>query len=1069
MRGLTYILLFFWCNILLGQQYNFEFLGIEEGLPQSTIYKMFQDSRGYLWFGTDGSGICRYDGRTFNTLKMQDGLAGNMVRDIIETRDGKLWIATENGISVYDGLGFSNITGEQGLHGAVITSLFQDSKGHTWAGSSGAGAYKIKQLAPDSFQVKNYSVQQFLSNNFVFDVYEDKYQRVWLACFGGGINILELDGDSIRDIHYLNTNNCLPSDRILCLEPEGDGYVWGGTYDQGTFRVRANKQMISPGVEVYGLQQGLSDVRVWDILHDGKYTWLATDKGGANRIDQQGNVHHYTRGNGLLKDQLIDVFRDKEGYTWFSMMDKGVCRYLGKEFVHLTKHEGLDFDNVYNILPGKNGEIWLACEEGGLYKTNADNKYQLERVPMNGPLEKARVKGLAHDKKGRVWIASSNGIARYDGKSFYTLQEKDGLINNKVNCIYNDSKNQIWCGTVSGINKLSANGQIYKVNLGDSLINEIQAILEDPEGNTWFGTLGGLVKFHGGMMTSFDEAEGLYHKKINTLVLDSRENLWIGTLNGGIYILPKNTPDSLPIQAFANDSLLNSNNVKLIAFENDTTVLAGTDKGLNKLFINRDLSVKKVCHYGKKEGYKGIDNNENALARVNGKFWFGTVKGVTIYDPEESRLSKKAPGIHITNLKLAFKDIDWKQEANAPVPWFNLPGNLVLPYHQNHISFHYIGLYYSNPGKVKYRYKLEGLRGSKWSPPVNKLETEYPGLPPGDYTFLVTASNGSGTWSPEPARYPFAITPPFWQTWWFYLVCLVIITLVIIFYVKYRERKLKQERDRLDHLVKERTKEVVKQKVEIEEKNEQITSSIKYAQRIQQALLPAKGYLDEHLSDHFVLFKPRDIVSGDFYWANKKNNHLVFVAADCTGHGVPGAFMSMLGISFLDEIVIKNDIITSDSILNELRSHVITALKQKGEANEAKDGMDMALCSLDLTNNTLEFSGANNPLYLIRGGELMESKADKMPVAIYAKMKPFQKDTFELRKGDTLYIFSDGYVDQFGGPDGRKFMKKNFKNLLIDIHNKPMKEQHDILDETIKDWMNGEHQLDDMVVMGVKI
>lgn len=263
----------------------------------------------------------------------------------------------------------------------------------------------------------------------------------------------------------------------------------------------------------------------------------------------------------------------------------------------------------------------------------------------------------------------------------------------------------------------------------------------------------------------------------------------------------------------------------------------------------------------------------------------------------------------------------------------------------------------------------------------------------------------------------------------------------------------------------------------LEEKNElishqkqEITDSIRYASRIQGAILPSSTDLAESLKDHFVLFLPRDIVSGDFYWFSKSGNKMVLVAADCTGHGVPGAFMSMLGVSFLYEIVNKEGVMQPAEILNMLRSLIKQTLSQTGKQNEQKDGMDISLSVLDLTNMKLEWAGAYNPLYLIRNGELIEYKADKMPVAIHINdHMSFTNHEIDLQPGDSFYMFSDGFPDQFGGADGRKFMSKRFKQLLVDINPKTMEEQKEILLQEHLVWRTGYEQIDDVIVFGVRV
>lgn len=370
---------------------------------------------------------------------------------------------------------------------------------------------------------------------------------------------------------------------------------------------------------------------------------------------------------------------------------------------------------------------------------------------------------------------------------------------------------------------------------------------------------------------------------------------------------------------------------------------------------------------------------------------------------------------------------------------------------------------------------LDGF-DENWSPWNAKTDNNYTNLTEGKYTFKVKAQNIYGIES-DVATYEFSIKPPWYRTILAYFIYFILAMLIVVVIVKIYTRRLELEKIRLEQIVKERTEEVVKQKDEIEkqrdeiaDKNRSITDSIEYASRIQTAVLPSNEYAREILPEHFIFFRPRDIVSGDFYWMTQKDNLLVLIAADCTGHGVPGAFMSMLGVSFLNEIVNRHDITTANAILNQLRTDVKKTLGQEGKEGEAKDGMDIALCIVDLEKMNLQYAGAYNPLYLFRNNELIEIKADRMPIGIYINEKEsFSNHEIELQKGDVFYIFSDGFQDQFGGEDGSKFKTKNFKKLLLEIHHKPMEEQHKILEETIDDWRGRWEQVDDIIVMGVRV
>ena len=253
-------------------------------------------------------------------------------------------------------------------------------------------------------------------------------------------------------------------------------------------------------------------------------------------------------------------------------------------------------------------------------------------------------------------------------------------------------------------------------------------------------------------------------------------------------------------------------------------------------------------------------------------------------------------------------------------------------------------------------------------------------------------------------------------------------------------------------------------------KNKEITDSIKYAKRLQQAILPADSYIDSILPDSFVLYKPKDIVSGDFYWLEKHKDLILFAAVDCTGHGVPGAFMSIVGYNLLNQAVNENGIITPNLILNALNKNITKTLRQSPEDSIVKDGMDIALCSINAEKTKLQYSGAYNSLWLIRNKELVEYKADKHPIGLFVgeELNQFTNHEIDLKKGDIVYVFTDGFADQFGGPKGKKFKYKQLQQLLLQISETPMKEQKVALEATIESWKGDLEQVDDILIMGVK-
>jgi len=259
-----------------------------------------------------------------------------------------------------------------------------------------------------------------------------------------------------------------------------------------------------------------------------------------------------------------------------------------------------------------------------------------------------------------------------------------------------------------------------------------------------------------------------------------------------------------------------------------------------------------------------------------------------------------------------------------------------------------------------------------------------------------------------------------------------------------------------------------KQKEKLRTQNAEITDSISYAKMLQDAMIPTDEILKEFFSDYFIFYQPKDIIGGDFYWIKKAANRIIIAVADCTGHGVPGAFLSVLGITQLDEIILKNQNIRVDEILSQLRTNIIKTLHQKGDDAVLDDGMDIAIISYNIDSSEIEYSGAYNSIFHIHNHQLEEIEADQMPIGIYNCDRPFSLKKFRVSKGDIIYLFSDGYADQFGGTEGKKFKYSSFRNLFLEHHKKSLKKQKSIIKDIFNNWKGTNDQVDDILIVGIR-
>jgi serine phosphatase RsbU (regulator of sigma subunit) len=392
---------------------------------------------------------------------------------------------------------------------------------------------------------------------------------------------------------------------------------------------------------------------------------------------------------------------------------------------------------------------------------------------------------------------------------------------------------------------------------------------------------------------------------------------------------------------------------------------------------------------------------------------------------------------------------------------------------------------------------MEGL-SDNWIETGNRHIVPFSKIPPGDYILHIKGSNNDKVWNDVGISIKIIVSPPWWRSNWAYAIYIIIIISLIFLFIKAREYNLIRTKKILEQKVEERTNEINHQKEEIlaqhEEiqnqrdiatsqrdyiarQNKAITDSIHYAQRIQKALLPAKESISHLFSDYLILFKPKDIVSGDFYSIKQVKDHIIVAVADCTGHGIPGAFMSMLGMSIFNEILRYEEITSASEVLEELRKKLKISLQQTGKAGEQQDGMDIAICAIDIKTLEMQFAGANNSLWLFKNGsngldkesELIEIQADKQPVGVYRNEKPYTNNHVQLKKGDIFYIFSDGFRSQFGGERGETFKTRRFRELIGSIHQKPLLEQEKILENEFLNWKGKYEQIDDVLILGLKV
>ncbi|MBL4655507.1 MAG: SpoIIE family protein phosphatase [Bacteroidia bacterium] len=1078
------------------QTYNFTSYSIDAGLPQSQVTSLCQDKYGYLWMGTLGGGVCKFNGKNFKVFSTKNGLKSNSIRDIYEDKSGNIWVGTEGGgLSMFSEDTIITYTIENGLSHNTVFSITEDYNGAIWVTTYGGGITKIqftKEKAQPTFTY--FKEEDGLLDNRVNIVHQAKDGTIWIGT-RRGLNIYDPSAEQTGGTTFKSytREDGLTFNSILFIHEEDDGSIYLGTSGGGVNIFKDGK------FTAITEEDGLSGNFIFSILKDRRDRfWFGTYGGGISMLDD-GKITHITSKNGLCNDFVNSIIQDREGNIWIGT-NNGVSKFSGNRFLTYSSNDNLASNNIFSITEDDNKNIWVGTKGGGISKFDGD---QFITYTSKNGLCHDMVYSILKDKNNNMWVGSFGGGVCYfsdtDEIRFNQLlvpNEAKTQNHKFVLCMYEDSNGNLWYGT--------NNGGIVKYNLSKSgkdafsfyttddglNSNIVISMHEDKKGNIWIGTYSGISKYipSENKFINYTTDDGLTHNIIISIIEDKNENLWFGTYGGGICKLDVESieSDQLNWTNYSHKDGLSSDNIILMVFDELGNLWVGTNQGIERLSFDGN-KLRAVKHYGKSDGFSGIETNQNAVYRDSeDNLWFGTVDGLIKYNPAEDIPNINEPITRITNLRIFLKDA-------------KMPTGLVLPYDQNHLTFDYIGLCLTAPENVLYQYRMEGF-DKEWMPFTKENYVTYTNLPSGEYTFNVKACNNDGVWNTHATQYSFNITPPFWQTWWFYALCLTTLVISISTFIKVRTKKLEEAKKILEEKVAERTKEVVAQKEEIEKKNtsledanqeiakqkdivdlknKDITDSIKYAEQIQEAILPNRDLLHNPSFSSFIYYKPKDIVSGDFYWFSQKNNILVVAAVDCTGHGVPGAFMSVVGNTLLNQIVNENKITKPSEILDNLHFGVRTALRQDEEGSGSRDGMDIALCTITFENNldqvknkvvSLQYAGANRPLFHVSGDELNIIKGTKFAIGGLQmdEKHDYVNNDVQVKSGDSIFLTSDGYIDQFGGPYGKKFMTRRFKDFLFDNREIPLDKQFSIFDKNFSEWKGDIEQLDDVLIIGMK-
>ncbi len=1034
---------------LHAQNYKFRQYGVKDGICHPFVYTVNQDEKGYIWLGT-GEGLCRYNGFEFDGDFEADSLPDAFVKESYRDSKGNLWFGHNDGsITLYNGTKFLVMdTGDKIT--STINDITEDPDGRIVFATQNQGLIIIGE----DYGVE--IIQEPFNRKLISSISFTPAGQLLVGAFDG----LHLYGyDFTADtITYQSKISAAPNTQITDIVYDGQGGLfWIGSKDEGLHALKLDENdAASSPVEKIGNDDILKYTSIMSIMVDREgYLWLSTRGEGvyklAVRVDDMTITEfvNFSEHNGLGSRYTTEVFQDLEGNFWISTYGKGLAGLFDEAF---TFHDYQDQTGttLSAVLTDEEG-FWMAGN-GKLVRYNTGlQSTKKEYGPGNG-LPQDKITALFEDDNGYLWIGTGNsGLYRMNVEqgviSRYFISQNS--LENIVNAI-DGADGIIWMATNNGVFSINfATGKMERFGIGPRIPhNKINDVFVDSEGNAWIATRSnGIVSVNTEKEYAIS-AEQMVVLEFISITEDEYGNLWAATANDGIFQFLADT-----LEHYSTYNGLKSAACYSIVDDRQGNIWVGHRLGLSKV----DLERRIVVSYGTESGINGDCELNASAVTSEGVVLFGTSDGLVQFDTKKERRNQTPPLTSIISVNIADKEYD-----------FSKP--IVLPYGIYKVRIEWIGLNYAAPEKVTYQYKLNGY--DDWSDPSSEVYEQYPRIEDGTYTFMLMAYNSENVGTEVPVEFRLRIRLPIWKTWWVITIAILMQISFFLVIIKYREKKARQFQEILQKKLDERTREVVMQKDEIEIKNKDITDSINYAQRIQASILPPISKLQETFSGSFVFYQPRDIVSGDFYWYDQMDdNRFMVVCADSTGHGVPGAFMSMIGTTLIKDITARKEVDSPASLLEMLDQEIMSALNQNIEAERSNDGMDIIVSEINLKTKLLRISSAMRPMIIYRSGEQTYVRGSRSSVGgQYEKEdKVFETFEYQLMKGDKIYMFSDGYPDQFGGPLGKKFKMVRVKNMLRDIHEKTMEEQYNYIKNNFEIWKEDNDQVDDVLFMGIEI
>lgn len=1021
------------------QIYSFKTFTEDDGLSQSFIYDIKQDKRGFLYIAT-GNGLTCYGGNKFKILTSDDGLANNFITTIYNDHEDKTWLGhLEGGVSVIYPTG------------KIETVKFKEE--------ISSKIVQIVEIATNHYV--------FLKNNSGFIIYDEETK-----------NYVNLEDEA-----FFETKSVVPfKDELLLLKPDGIYSIKikslllkkysltkrAELKDAVKMRISANSEFIiiadnNKGILTFKNDKNFTPLDTFMIpINDGStftkvYTdrfsniYAATTDNGLYKINTEtGNIVNYTIKNGLSSNAIQSVFIDREDNLWIGTFGNGLQQlsnelysyhfiselgqklainasvkkntkiilasnkgigYFDNDRIAFIKHPFVKDKNINCLMQYKSNFVF-SNTDGELFQSDTLFK-KIIKINLKTGNQKLSINSLASDADNLL-ICTTSGLYVLNPLNFsYTLlNTESGLLHNNVKFVFSDSKKHLWiCSPGTSIYYLDNYKEVKKFNNVEGLKNfSTNGVCEDKNSTIWISTVGdGVFKFNGKYFENYTVTNGLKSNFCYGIISDFKNGIWVSHSNGISY---------------KNHNKKNFNRID------------GNSDLLKTFFIENSLFY---------------DKSDNEIL-------FGTTDGIAKISTSKQHFNEVEPLLNLLRIKL----------NDSVIPLYR---DTILSYKTYDLTIDFVGICLQDPTKLKYKYKLEGLIDG-WE--IINSETRkltFPKLKDGEYTFILYAANNDGLWTSNPVKFKLTINKPFWKEIAFYVLLIIFLIVVFSLLIKKRTQNLIRKQKVLQDIIAQKTVEISNEKELISKINENLNivlkdlkDSINYAKKIQSYILPDLNHIQKNLKT-YLYFQPKDVVSGDYYgFYNISKDKTIIFLIDCTGHGVPGAFLTVISKAFLNKIIIDKEIFEPDAIIENLNLELRSFFDSHSEKEENKnfEGLVMSICVIDYPSKTLRYCGAGRPILYKIGNELILQRGNVNSVGYDEDLPSLEVIKIPFNKGLRVYLHSDGMQDQFGGQSMKKYSSKRIVDSLERYPDMPFDEECEHVITEFLLWKDDAPQVDDI-------